>query len=92
MVNCALLMVQQETWDELKCTSMECGVQCVGRRLNIAHLQLNSYVDSWDTRPGAMCTIDLRRECVCVSVCLYVCVCLCVSVCVFVCICDCVCV
>ena len=83
MVNCALLMVQQETGDELKCTLMECGVQCAGQRLNLVDLQLKSYVDSWDTRDGEMCTIDLWCVCVfvCLCVCLYVCVggvCVCV--------------
>ena len=62
MVNCALSMVQQETWDELKCTSMECGVQCVEYRLNSIELHVKSYVDSWDTRVGDMCTIDLWCE------------------------------
>ena len=65
MVNCALSMVQllQETWDELKYISMECGVQCVEHGLNLADIQLKSYVDSWDTKNGAMCTIDLWCEC-----------------------------
>ena len=62
MVNCALLMVQQETLDELKCTSMECGVQCVEHRLNLVELHVTSYVDSWDTRVGAQCTIALWCE------------------------------